>query len=148
MRTRLLPFLALFISMATCAAETRSSSATITAAQKNFPEFLELLRIPNIAAEPADIQRNATFLAESFRRRGFDARLLDNAAHRPLVFATFGKPRPRARAVLFYIHFDGQPVTPTEWAQKSPFEPSVKARDASGKWSEVDAARLTQQPFD
>jgi acetylornithine deacetylase/succinyl-diaminopimelate desuccinylase-like protein len=134
--------------MAAYAAAAQSQSATITAAQKNFPEFLELLRIPNVAAEPADIQRNATFLAESFRKRGFDARLLDNTAHRPLVFATFGKPRASARTVLFYIHFDGQPVTPAEWAQKNPFEPVVKARDASGKWTEVETARLTQQPFD
>jgi acetylornithine deacetylase/succinyl-diaminopimelate desuccinylase-like protein len=143
----LLPIL-LGTSMATCAAEAQSQSATITAAQKNFPEFLELLRIPNVAAEPADMQRNAAFLVESFRKRGFDARLLDNSAHRPLVFATLGKPRKGLRTVLFYIHFDGQPVTPAEWAQKSPFEPVVKVRDASGQWTEVEPARLTQQPFD
>jgi acetylornithine deacetylase/succinyl-diaminopimelate desuccinylase-like protein len=134
--------------MATCAADAQPQSATIVAARQNFPEFLELLRMPNVAAQPADMQRNAAFLAESFRKRGFDARLLDNAAHRPLVFATFGKPRANARTVLFYIHFDGQPVTPEEWAQKSPFEPVVKARDANGKWTEVETARLTQQPFD
>jgi acetylornithine deacetylase/succinyl-diaminopimelate desuccinylase-like protein len=148
MRALLLSFLALGVSIATYAAEAQSESATITAAQKNLPQFLELLRIPNVAAEPADIQRNAIFLAESFRKRGFDARLLDNAAHRPLVLATFGKRRANARTVLFYIHFDGQPVTPAEWAQKSPFEPVVKARAATGKWTEVETARLTQQPFD
>jgi acetylornithine deacetylase/succinyl-diaminopimelate desuccinylase-like protein len=140
--------LALGLSMATCAAQAQSQSATIAAAQKNFPEFLELLRIPNVAAEPADMQRNAAFLAESFRKRGFEVRLLDNTAKRPLVFATFGKPRKGARTVLFYIHFDGQPVTPSEWAQKSPFEPVVQTRDASGKWTEVETSRLTQQPFD
>ena len=147
-RTLVLSFLALGVSMAAVAAEAQPQSATITAAQKNFPEFLELLRIPNVAAEPADMQRNAAFLAESFRKRGFDARLLDNAAQRPLVFATLGKPRTGARTVLFYIHFDGQPVTPAEWAQKSPFEPVVKARDANGNWTHGGDARLTQQPFD
>jgi acetylornithine deacetylase/succinyl-diaminopimelate desuccinylase-like protein len=143
-----MPFLALVVLLAAGAAQAQSESATITAAQKNFPEFLELLSIPNVAAEPADMQRNAAFLAESFRKRGFDVRLLDNAARRPLVFASFGKPRKGARTVLFYIHFDGQPVTPAEWAQKSPFEPVVKARDAKGNWMAVETARLTQQPFD
>ncbi len=44
----------------------QSQSPTITAAQKNFPEFLELLRIPNVAAEPADMQRNTAFSSSSF----------------------------------------------------------------------------------
>jgi acetylornithine deacetylase/succinyl-diaminopimelate desuccinylase-like protein len=123
-------------------------AATVEAAQRNFPEFLALLRIPNVAAEPADIQRNGAFLVESFRKRGFDAQLLDNAARRPLVFAQLGRPRAGARTVLFYAHFDGQPVTPTDWEQKTPFDPVVKARDSSGKWAPVDTARLTQQPFD
>jgi acetylornithine deacetylase/succinyl-diaminopimelate desuccinylase-like protein len=146
--TLLLSLFLLVTSLTTGDAEAQSESATISAAQKNFPEFLELLRIPNVAAVPADMQRNAAFLAESFRKRGFDVRLLDNAAKRPLVFATLGKPRKGARTVLFYVHFDGQPVTPAEWAQKSPFEPVVKVRDASGKWTEVETARLTQPPFD
>ena len=62
MRALLLPFLALGVSTMACVAEAQSQSATITAAQKNFPEFLELLRMPNVAAEAADMQRNAAFL--------------------------------------------------------------------------------------
>ncbi len=147
---RTLPFalLALTLLAATSTPQAQSQSATVTAAQKNIPEFLDLLRIPNVPAEPADIQRNAAFLVELFHKHGFEAQLLDNAARRPLVFATLGKPRKGARTVLLYIHFDGQPVTPAEWAQKSPFEPVVKARDSDGKWVEVETARLTQQPFD
>src|SRR5687768_12616046 len=98
-------------------------SPAVAAAQSNFAEFLELLRIPNIPAEPRDIQRNATFLEQSFRKRGFETRLLANAAQRPLVFAQFGEARPGLRTVLFYAHFDGQPVNAKEWAQDSPFEP-------------------------
>ena len=57
------------------------------AAQKNFGEYLELLRIPNVAARPADIQRNAEFLVRAFERRGLAARLVQNAAGRPVVLA-------------------------------------------------------------
>lgn len=134
--------------LASFATTAHSQSATIDAAQKNFAEYLDLLRIPNIPAEPADIQRNAAFLEQSFRKRGFETQLLDNAAHRPLVFARLGKPRVGARTVLFYLHFDGQPVAPQDWKQKSPFEPVLKARDAAGQWVEVEMSRLTQQPFD
>jgi len=36
-------------------------------AQQNFPEFLELLALPNVADQPADIQRNAAFLERAFQ---------------------------------------------------------------------------------
>jgi hypothetical protein len=81
---RTLPFalLALSLLAATSTPQAQSPSATISAAQKNFPEFLDLLRMPNVPAEPADIQRNAAFLVELFRKHSFDAQLLDNAARR------------------------------------------------------------------
>src|SRR5262245_41395140 len=104
---RTLPFalLALALLAATSTPQAQSQSPTITSAQKNFPDFLELLRLPNVAAEPADMQRSAAFLVELFRKHGFDAQLLDNTARRPLVFAALGKPRKGARTVLLYIHF-------------------------------------------
>src|SRR5688572_6825171 len=95
-------------------------------AQANLPEFLELVAIPNVASEPADIRRNADFLKDALERRGFAAQLLDNPAQRPLVFAELSSTRPGAKTVLFYIHFDGQPVVPEEWSQPDPFVPVVK----------------------
>src|SRR5262249_10928032 len=85
--------------------------------QENFAEFLQLLAIPNVGSEPADIQRNAAFLEELFRKRGFTTRQLENPAHRPAVFAELTPSSRNAKAVLFYIHFDGQPVIPVEWHQ-------------------------------
>src|SRR5690349_23665449 len=110
---RPIPFalVALTLLAATSTPHAQSRSPTVTAAQQNFPDFLDLLRMPNVAAEPADMQRNASFLVDLFRKHGFGAQLLDNAARRPLVFAALGKPRKSARTILFYIHFDGQPVT-------------------------------------
>ena len=35
------------------------------------------------------------------------------------------------------MHLDGQPVVPSQWAQKDPFSPAVKRRGADGTWSEV-----------
>jgi acetylornithine deacetylase/succinyl-diaminopimelate desuccinylase-like protein len=53
-------------------------------------------------------------------------------ADKPLVFADYGHKIPNAKTVLFYIHFDGQPVIPAQWAQKSPFEAVLKQRNATG----------------
>jgi acetylornithine deacetylase/succinyl-diaminopimelate desuccinylase-like protein len=118
------------------------------ATQRNLAEFLELLAIPDVADIPADIQRNAAFLKAAFTKRGFEAKLLDNPAKRPLVFAHLASNAPGAKTVLFYIHFDGQPVVPAEWAQENPFEPAVKRRDANGAWQAVDRNALFARPLD
>jgi acetylornithine deacetylase/succinyl-diaminopimelate desuccinylase-like protein len=116
--------------------------------QQNFQEFLDLLALANVAAVPADIQRNAAFLQRAFEKRGFKAQLIDNSAARPAVLAQFPGANPAARTILFYAHFDGQPVIPEEWAQRNPFEPVIKVKDAHGRWAEVDRKRLSAQPLD
>jgi len=120
--------------------------ATSRAVQANLPEFLQLLAIPDVADRPADIQRNAAFLAQALERRGFQARLLDNPAQRPLVYGELRSADPNAKTVLYYIHFDGQPVVPAEWAQKDPFAPVVKAK-VGADWQEVPVDRLQAQPL-
>src|SRR5690242_19595829 len=65
--------------------------------QANLPEFLELLAIPNVASEPADIQRNAAFLEAALKKRGFRVQQLDNPVKRPLVFGELRSARPGAK---------------------------------------------------
>ena len=101
------------------------------AAQKNFAEYLEALRIPNLPARPPDIQRNAEFLSRAFERRGFAVRLVTNEAGRPVVLAELA-PRPGLPTLLFYIHYDGQPIVLSEWSQADPFKPVVRRRNAAG----------------
>ena len=55
------------------------------AAQRNFAEYLEALRIPNVPDQPSDIRRNADFLSRAFEQRGFRVRLVTNPANRPVV---------------------------------------------------------------
>ena len=126
-----------------------SQATAITAAtQKNLPEYLELLRLPNVAVEPSDIQRNLTFLEQSFQKRNFKTHRLDNPAARPMLLAELDGAQAAAPTILFYAHFDGQPVVKEEWAQKDPFEPVVKQRNAQGAWQEVPRERLFAKPFD
>jgi acetylornithine deacetylase/succinyl-diaminopimelate desuccinylase-like protein len=116
--------------------------------RQNFQEYLELLGLDNIPANPENTQRNAAFLEQAFKKRGFDVRQLSNPANRPAVFARWPNPKAGAKTVLFYMHFDGQPVIPEEWAQKSPFEPVVKQRDAQGQWQEAPREKLLATPLD
>jgi acetylornithine deacetylase/succinyl-diaminopimelate desuccinylase-like protein len=117
------------------------------AAQRNFAEYLEALAIPNVAADPADIQRNAEFFSRAFERRGFDVQLVTNAANRPVVLAEL-PPRRGLPTLLFYIHYDGQPVVPGEWSQADPFVPVVRRRNERGEWQDAGAEALQAQPLD
>jgi acetylornithine deacetylase/succinyl-diaminopimelate desuccinylase-like protein len=116
--------------------------------QHNFPEFLELLSIANVGSEPRDIQRNAAFLEDAFRKRGFEVKQLSNPAQRPAVFAEYAGKVAAAETILFYIHFDGQPVIPAQWAQDDPFEPVIKKLEAGGQWKEVSRDQLSTEPLD
>ncbi len=121
--------------------------AIAAAAVASFPEYLELLALPNDSIQPADVKRNALWLEAAFARRGFVARELENNG-RPLVFAEYGTALTPQKTVLFYIHFDGQPVVPSQWAQKDAWAPVVKRRGPDGRWTEVDRAELTRTPLD
>jgi acetylornithine deacetylase/succinyl-diaminopimelate desuccinylase-like protein len=149
MRTsRALPMIMMSM-LAFGSAHAGSMSAEISRqAQHNLPEFLDLLAIPNVAEQPADIQRNATFLEQAFAKRGFRVRRLENPANRPAVLAELAAAGPKARTVLLYAHFDGQPVVPENWSQPDPFRPVIKKRDAQGKWQDVGRQALQATPLD
>ena len=87
-------------------------------------EFVELLSIPNIASDRENIGRNAEFLKILLERRGFSVRLMETAGN-PVVFGERTVPGA-GRTLLFYIHYDGQPVDPAQWTGTKPFLPALR----------------------
>ncbi len=94
-------------------------------------QFSDFLEIPNVAADPAGLRRNAEFLVEQLKRRGVETRLLRAPGLPeqvpPVVWGELKTPGAR-RTIVFYAHYDGQPVTPAEW-ETEPFKPVVKVVD-------------------
>ncbi|MEX6507048.1 M20/M25/M40 family metallo-hydrolase [Jiella sp. M17.18] len=87
----------------------------------------ELLAIPSISTDPAyaaDCRRAAEFLAGDLSAIGFDAGVRDTSGH-PMVVAHHDGPEG-APHVLFYGHYDVQPVDPVDEWETAPFEPQVK----------------------
>src|SRR6478672_9410383 len=111
-----------------------------------FPEYLELLSLRNDSIRPADIQTNAAWLEKAFQKRGFKTQQLENKG-RPLVVAEYGVVNATSKTVLFYIHFDGQPVIDAQWSQPNPWQPVVKRRNTDAKWVEVARSELMRQDF-
>lgn len=92
-------------------------------------EMTTLLAIPNNASDSANIRRNATLLKQLFEKRGLAAQLLENGQYPPAVFAELRTPGA-TRTVVFYAHYDGQPVVPTDWATP-PWQPTQRTTPAA-----------------
>ena len=90
--------------------------------------FTALLSIPNVAADPANLRRNADTLVSLLRQRHFETRLLPFPNSPPVVFGERQIPGAK-HTIVFYAHYDGQPVTPSEWQGSNPFVPALREVD-------------------
>jgi acetylornithine deacetylase/succinyl-diaminopimelate desuccinylase-like protein len=97
-------------------------------------ELSEFLSIPNIASDTPNIQKNAAHLVEMLEARGIETHLLPISGRGPVVFGKLITPEAK-RTVIFYAHYDGQPVDPSTWTDAKPFEPVLRDApiEAGGK---------------
>jgi acetylornithine deacetylase/succinyl-diaminopimelate desuccinylase-like protein len=97
-------------------------------------ELTEFLAIPNVASDTPNIQRNAARLLEMLEARGIETHLLPIAGRGPVVFGKLAAAEAK-RTVIFYAHYDGQPVDAAAWTDGKPFEPALRdaAIEAGGK---------------
>jgi acetylornithine deacetylase/succinyl-diaminopimelate desuccinylase-like protein len=97
-------------------------------------ELTEFLAIPNVASDTENIQKNASHLVEMLEARGIETHLLPISGRGPVVFGKLNAPDAK-RTVIFYAHYDGQPVDPAAWTDGKPFEPVLRsdAIEAGGK---------------
>jgi acetylornithine deacetylase/succinyl-diaminopimelate desuccinylase-like protein len=97
-------------------------------------ELVELLSIPNIATDLPNIRRNAEHLRLMLERRGFRVQFLPIENRGPVVYAERQTPGA-SRTVIFYCHYDGQPVDAAAWTDSKPFDPILRTNslEAGGK---------------
>lgn len=88
-------------------------------------DFVTLLSMPNVATNVADVEKNAAYIEDQLEARGFETRLLTVEPDTPpAVFAQMKVPGAH-RTVIFYAHYDGQPIGQKGWIS-SPFQPSMR----------------------
>src|SRR5246127_4366073 len=97
-------------------------------------ELDEFLAIPNVASDTENIQKNAAHLVEMLEARGIETHLLPISGRGPVVFGKLNVPDAK-RTVIFYAHYDGQPVDAAAWTDGKPFEPVLRSDsiEAGGK---------------
>jgi acetylornithine deacetylase/succinyl-diaminopimelate desuccinylase-like protein len=96
-------------------------------ASEILEQYVELLKIPNVASDRPNIRRNAEAIVAMMQRLNLSARLLESAAAPdapPLVYGEWKVPKAR-RTLVLYAHYDGQPVNPAEWIT-APFTPTLR----------------------
>ena len=88
-------------------------------------DFVTLLSMPNVATNVSDVEKNAAYIEGQLQSRGFETRLLTaEPGTPPSVFAEMKVPGAK-RTVIFYAHYDGQPIGQRGWIS-SPFQPSMR----------------------
>ncbi len=100
---------------------------------QNMPEAIDrlfdLLRIKSISTDPAfdaDVDAAADWLVKDLQSLGVDAQKRPTTGH-PMVVGHIDGPGPH---VLFYGHYDVQPVDPLELWDRDPFDPALEDTDA------------------
>ncbi|MGL4311538.1 MAG: M20/M25/M40 family metallo-hydrolase [Paracoccaceae bacterium] len=107
--------------------------------------LLTLLRIPSISTDPAykaDCAATAAAIVDDLRALGFDAAVRPTPGH-PMVVGRHKGPGPH---ILFYGHYDVQPVDPLHLWVRDPFDPAVedtaKGQVIRGRGSSDDKGQL------
>ena len=108
-------------------------------------EFVSLLAIPNIAADRVNIQRNAETIAAMMQKRGIAAKLVSVRGGNPVVFGEIKTPGA-TRTIVFYAHYDGQPLDPKEWVTP-PFTPTLRDKQIE-RDGQVIPLPAAGKPFD
>lgn len=88
--------------------------------------LLRFLEIPSISTDPAhagDVRAAASWLAAELEELGFAVRIHDTPGH-PMVTARSAPGG--ARPLLFYGHYDVQPVDPLALWDRPPFQPALE----------------------
>ena len=121
------------LSCLTLAAAAHAQTNAAAAAARNWREthepailreFVDLLALPNLARNDADIRRNAAAVSALLERRGVKTRLLETSGAPPVVFGQIVIPGA-TRTLIFYAHYDGQPLDPKEWVTP-PWQPVLR----------------------
>jgi acetylornithine deacetylase/succinyl-diaminopimelate desuccinylase-like protein len=132
MKKYTIPFLLIFLTAQVVSSQSAETLKIRNFTQKNankiITEFSAFLSLPNVAAAPASLQKNANFIMSMMDKKGIkNVQLLhgETADIAPAVYGEVITPGA-TQTLIFYAHYDGQPVNPQQWDQNlDPFVPKL-----------------------
>ncbi|MBT5994606.1 MAG: M20/M25/M40 family metallo-hydrolase [Candidatus Marinimicrobia bacterium] len=127
-------FTGLILCTSVIAGQPQSVKATRKWVKNNghtiIKDFAHLLSMPNVASDKLNIRRNAKYISNLFKKRGFDMQLLETEDANPIIYGEYKTPGAK-RTLCFYVHYDGQPVDSNQWTH-GPFEPVLYDAEMDG----------------
>jgi acetylornithine deacetylase/succinyl-diaminopimelate desuccinylase-like protein len=112
--------------------------------ERYLDELKAFLAIPSISALPqhaGDVRRCADWCADEMRRIGLqNVRLVDTPGN-PVVYGDW-LGAPGAPTILFYGHYDVQPVDPLELWESPPFEATIRDGEIYARGSADDKGQV------
>ncbi len=103
---------------------------------ESLERLFSLLKIKSISTDPAfkeECFKAAEFLVEELNGIGFEASVRKTSGHPMVVAHDKGNEGSKKPHVLFYGHYDVQPVDPLNLWDRDPFDPQIKAMEDGSK---------------
>jgi acetylornithine deacetylase/succinyl-diaminopimelate desuccinylase-like protein len=111
-------------------------AAVDTAFDASLRRLFALLTIPSISTDPhyaKDCRKAAAWLVDYLSELGFEAGLRETPGH-PIVLAKYkSKAKTIRKSMLFYGHYDVQPVDPLKLWETEPFKPVLATGPGGAK---------------
>ena len=118
--------LALLLAGPASAADLRSEVGDYRAAHEAaiVGQLETLVRLKSVAADPQGLAATGAYLESQLKTRGFETQSWSANGSPPIVYGLLKSPGAR-RTAIFYAHYDGQPVTRSQWSS-DPFVPVMR----------------------
>src|SRR5262245_41044014 len=129
MKARLIVFVCVATSLAAQSNSAAQAARTWRTAHENavLSEFMTLLALPNLARDQQGIRKNAAAVSAILEKRGVKTQYLEVPGAPPVVYGEMMSVTNATRTVIFYAHYDGQPLDPKEWTTP-PWQPVLRDR--------------------
>ncbi|MEW6043829.1 MAG: M20/M25/M40 family metallo-hydrolase [Thermoproteota archaeon] len=105
-------------------------------------ELQALIRQPSVSAKNQGIEQCATLVNRLLKKSGISSEILRLKGAAPLVFGEIKSKKNPNKTLLFYNHYDVQPIEPLELWDDEPFSGKVKGNKIFGRGSADDKGEL------
>ncbi|HEU4413306.1 MAG TPA: M20/M25/M40 family metallo-hydrolase [Candidatus Angelobacter sp.] len=135
------------------AQESAGSAASVRKSVRDYRQqheaeivrsYAGLLALPNVASDTGNIRNNAAHIIQMLEQRGFHARELSVPGAPPVIYGELTAPGA-THTLLWYAHYDGQPVDKSQWAA-DPWQPVLREGAVDSKTIPLDSLRAPLDP--
>jgi len=97
-----------------------------------------LIQQPSVSAKNQGIKKCANLVKNTLKKSGINAEILSMNDYPPIVYGEVKSKKNSNKTLLFYNHYDVQPVEPVELWDEDPFSGKIKGNRIYGRGSSDD----------